>query len=81
MKDFNLPKPISASKQAFYPKNNVYKPDIDKWRLDDKKPPRKQHHTAQRVFKRLQNEKEDFNCSYRLVAVYVAAKKKELYLG
>lgn len=49
--------------------------------MDDKKAPRKQRHTAKRVFKRLHEETDGFDCSYRLVAEYVSAKKKEFKLG
>ena len=43
--------------------------------------PRKQRHTARRVYNRLQEQyKDGFACSYRLVADYVARRKKELRL-
>ena len=57
------------------PKLDAYKPLIDQWLLDDRKAPRKQRHTAKRVFKRLLAESEGFDCSYRLVAQYVAYRK------
>ena len=43
--------------------------------------PRKQRHTAKRIFCRLQNEAGNFNASYRLAAGYVAVRKKELNLN
>jgi len=79
--DFNLPKPKAASDYVLCPKLDPYKPDIDQWLQDDKKAPRKQRHTARRVFHRLLKEKDGFDCSYRLVAEYVAVMKKELHLG
>lgn len=81
MTDFNLPEPAPASEQQFCPKLDSYKPLIEQWLADDKKAPRKQHHTAKRVFKRLQQEAEGFDCSYRLVAGYVSTRKKDLNLG
>jgi transposase len=68
--------------QAFvagYPKLNVFKPEIDSWLYDDKKAKPKQRHTAKRVFDRLKDKHASFNCSYRTVAGYVAAKKKEIF--
>lgn len=78
--DFNRPAPKPASEYAFCPKLDPFKPVIDRWLTDDKKAPRKQRHTAKRVYRRLCKEVPDFNCSYRLVAEYVAAKKKDLNL-
>lgn len=77
MDDFNAPIPIMEQRD-FCPKLDPYKPLIDKWLTDDKKAPRKQRHTAKRIFKRLRKEVDGFNCSYRLVAEYVKEKKKEL---
>ena len=72
MTDFNTPEPKKEDPENMCPKLDSYKPLIDQWLLDDRKAPRKQRHTAKRVFKRLQAETEDFDCSYRLVAQYVA---------
>lgn len=79
MTDFNEPAPKPASKQRFCPKLDSYKPTIDKWLEEDKQSPRKQRHTAKRVFQRLEKEFPKFNCSYRTVAIYYAAKHKELF--
>lgn len=79
--DFNLPAPKPAYEQSFCPKLNHFKPVIDSWLEEDLKAPRKQRHTAKRIFNRLIKEREDFDCSYRLVAEYVAAKKKKMHLG
>ena len=62
------------------PKLDAYKPLIDQWLLDDRKAPRKQRHTAKRVFKRLLAESEGFDCSYRLVAQYVATENRRCIL-
>ncbi len=62
-------------------KLDPFKPLIDKWLLADKKAPRNQRHTAKRIHNRLKNETKGFRCSYRLVADYVSAKKKEMRLG
>ncbi len=78
MEDFSSPPPEPASDQERESKLNPYKPIIDSWLIADKKAPRKQRHTAKRVYRRLKNEVEGFDCSYRLVASYVSLKKKEL---
>ena len=80
MADFNAPLPSPASGQRFCPKLDPYKVLIDSWLKEDKKHNRKQRHTAKRVFERLTNEAPGFDCSYRLVAEYVKARKKELNL-
>lgn len=81
MTDFNEPTPKLASEQHFCPKLDLYKPTIDKWLEDDKQAPRKQRHTATRVFNRLRNEVSEFNCSYRTVASYYTVKRKEVFNG
>lgn len=80
MDDFNQPAPTPETDRDQCPKLDPFKPLINQWLLEDKKAPRKQRHTAKRVWDRLRQEAEDFNCSYRLVAGYVKAKKKELHL-
>ena len=79
MEDFNEspPRPYEEEHSS---KLDPFKPLIDKWLLEDKKAPRKQRHTAKRVHRRLKDEAEGYDCSYRLVATYVAEKKKELRL-
>jgi transposase len=74
--DFNLPKPEAP--KASVSKLDKYKEVIDYWLTEDRKAPRKQRHTARRVYQRLKEEYPSFPCSYRTVAEYVAAKKKEL---
>ena len=81
MQDFNEPAPKPASDQRFCPKLDPFKPIIDKWLQDDKSAPRKQRHTANQVFKRLKREAQGFTCSYRLVATYVAHRKKQIFTG
>ena len=79
MEDFNEvpPKPDEGEHSS---KLDQFKPLIDKWLTEDRKAPRKQRHTARRVHRRLKDEAEGYDCSYRLVAIYVAEKKKELRL-
>ncbi len=81
MTDFNVPIPKPASEQLFCPKLDPYKGTIDKWLEEDKQAPRKQRHTAKRVFHRLKKESPGFDCSYRTVAIYYAVKHKELFSG
>ncbi len=77
--DWNQSEEITMAKNDF-PKLNPYKTKIDRWLQDDKKARRKQRHTAKRVYDRLLEEYgEQFDCSYRTVAGYVAMKKKELF--
>ena len=80
MEDFSEtpPRPNEGDHSS---KLDPFKPLIDKWLTDDKKAPRKQRHTARRVYKRLMDEADGCDCSYRLVATYVAEKKEELRLG
>ena len=80
MTDFNTPEPKKEDPENMCPKLDAYKPLIDQWLLDDRKAPRKQRHTAKRVFKRLLAESEGFDCSYRLVAQYVAYRKSQMHL-
>jgi len=72
--------PPKVKKEATFPKLNPYKQDIDTWLIEDKKARRKQRHTAKRVYDRLvKKHKDDFDCSYRIVAEYVSVKKKEIF--
>lgn len=80
-KDFNEPIPKPASEYRLCPKLDPYKPVIDKWLVEDKQAPRKQRHTATKVFKRLKKECPGFNCSYRTVAAYYSVKHKEIFSG
>lgn len=79
MEDFNQepPKPESVPQS----KLNKYKPIITGWLAEDKSMPRKQRHTAKRVFDRLKKIYPDFDCSYRLVAEFVSETKKDLRLS
>ncbi len=74
--DFNVNPVIKEKRRTLL---SPYHAQIDQWLNDDKKAKRKQRHTALRVFNRLRNEVTGFNVSYRTVAVYVKAKRKQLY--
>ena len=76
--DWNEAVPIIKGETEF-PKLEPYKELITKWLVDDKKAKRKQRHTALRVYNRLIEEVDGFNCSYRTVAAFVAIKKKEIF--
>jgi transposase len=80
MEDFNSQPPTSGSGESHESKLDTFKPLIDEWLQADKLAPRKQRHTAKRVFRRLRDETEGFDCSYRLVALYVKSRKEELRL-
>jgi len=78
--DFSPMPPVPSSEKIHISKLDSFKSIIDEWLTEDKKAPRKQRHTAKRVYNRLCKEASDFNCSYRLVAEYVSARKQELNL-
>ena len=80
--DFSPPAPVPKGKIQHESKLDPFKPLIDKWLIGDteKRTPRKQRHTAKQIHKRLKKEVPGYNCSYRLTAEYVSAKKKELRL-
>lgn len=66
--------------EADFPKLEAFKAEIDDWLTEDKKAKRKQRHTSKRVYNRLVEKYPDqFNCSYRTVAGYVARRKQEIY--
>ena len=77
--DFNGPAPKPVVDKKFCPKLDPYKADINEWLIDDKSAPRKQRHTAKRVFQRLLAEVPGFDCSYRTVAAYYAVKHREIF--
>lgn len=58
---------------ADYPVLGSYIEIINKWLENDKTEPRKQRHTIQRIFDRLQKE-HDFTGSYSTVKRYVSLK-------
>lgn len=75
--DWNVKPQIRKPKDS---KLDPFKEVIDSWLLEDKNNRRKQRHTAKRIHDRLCEEyKDTFDASYRTVAIYVAAKKKEIY--
>lgn len=61
-------------------KLDPFKDTIDQWLQEDLKAPRKQRHTAKRVYERLCEEfGEKFKVAIRTVQYYVSLKKKELF--
>jgi len=77
--DFSSGDQKQKSNETKVSKLDPYKEAIDNWLIEDKRYRKKQRHTAKRVFDRLGDEFEGFDCSYRLVAEYVKIKKKEIY--
>ena len=77
MEDFNNPLyPPKASTSLLDPLKSI----IDQWLTEDLKSPRKQRHTAKRVFARLQEEYPDeLDVKLRTVQYYVSQKKKEIF--
>ena len=78
MEDFADPPPAPASLVVHSSKLDPFKSLIDGWLQADRLAPRKQRHTARRVYARLKKKSVGFDCSYRLVAMYVRQKKEEL---
>ena len=56
MEDFNTPSPIPASEEEHESKLDPFKPLIGEWLEADKLAPRKQRHTAKRIYRRLRDE-------------------------
>jgi hypothetical protein len=56
MTDFNVPPLKPASGQSLCPQLDPYKSIIDEWLKADKEAPRKQRHTAKKVYKRLKTK-------------------------
>jgi transposase len=78
--DFSPTPPATDSQKSHSSKLDPFKPLINEWLEADLKAPRKQRHTATRVYDRLKKETDGFDASYRLVADYIASRKKELHL-
>ena len=78
--DFSEKPPEPKADKTHHSKLDPYKQLIDGWLEEDKRSPRKQRHTAKRIFQRLCNEVEGFDCSYRTVANYVSQAKRALNL-
>lgn len=71
-----LPPPRKAAPPRPAPVLDRWKPIIDGWLRDDEDAPRKQRHTARRVFQRL-TEEHGAQVGESTVRRYVAAKRKE----
>lgn len=74
--DFNVHPVMKTQRKSIL---SPHHKQIDQWLEDDKKARRKQRHTALRIFNRLRESHSDFNVSYRTVANYVKAKRKQIY--
>ena len=79
--DFNIPAADEKEKRRGRPpKIDPVIPIINEWLEKDKTAPCKQRHTAQKIFRRLEEEHADLlEVSYRTVANYVRKVKKEMY--
>jgi transposase len=76
MKDFNIEIPIIQTREG---KLDPFKELIDSWIEEDFKMPKKQRHSAKRVYERLEElYPKEFNVSSRCIRRYVSDKKKEL---
>ncbi len=76
MDDFNVNKPIIQDREG---KLDPFKPLIDQWMEADLKAPKKQRHTAEKIYQRLcELYPDEFKVSSRATRKYIAQKKKEL---
>lgn len=75
LEDFNEPpKPLKELPSLLDP----LKPIIDEWLIEDLKAPRKQRHTAARIYERLKKEHpDDLQVKLRTVQYYVSQKRRE----
>jgi transposase len=72
-----LPPPRKRPERRPAPKLGAYRPLIDQWLIADREAPRKQRHTARRVWQRLVDE-HGAEVSERQVSRYVRARRREL---
>jgi transposase len=72
-----LPPPRKAPERRPAPKLGPYRPLIDEWLRPDREAPRKQRHTARRVWERLREE-HGVEVSERQVRRYVHRRRREL---
>ncbi len=72
-----LPPPRRQPERRPAPKLGAYRPLIDGWLLADREAPRKQRHTAKRVWQRLVDE-QGAEVSERQVRRYVRMRRREL---
>jgi transposase len=72
-----LPPPRKRPERRPAPKLGPYRPLIDEWLKADREAPRKQRHTARRVWERLREE-HGVEVSERQVRRYVRARRREL---
>jgi transposase len=70
--------------RAQYPKRasrlDPFKPVIDEWLVTDLDAPRKQRHTATRIFDRLIKEQQATGITYGMVRTYVANRRPQIRL-
>jgi transposase len=72
-----LPPPRKRPEGRPAPKLGPYRPLIDEWLIADREAPRKQRHTARRVWERLRDE-HGVEVSERQVRRYVRRRRREL---
>lgn len=77
--DFSKPDPIKRIRSK---KTDQYRDQVHRWLIEDQSAPRKQHHTARRVFHRLKEMEElqsrEITVSERSICNLVAELKEEL---
>jgi len=76
MEDFNCPPPTPASAETHESKLDPFRHLIDEWLQADKLAPRKQRHTAKRVFKRLSKKKPKVSIVAIGLLLYTLLRRK-----
>src|SRR5690554_6066431 len=79
MEDFSPKAPIKTERKG---KTSKYRQQVKQWLINDRHAPRKQRHTAKKVFDRLKEQamknNELFDVSDRAIRTLVAELRKEL---
>jgi len=82
MEDFSPKPPVKRTRKG---KTTKYRETVKKWLIDDEQAPRKQRHTAHRVFTRLKKEAQaegrEFDVSERSIRNLVAKLREEISSG
>lgn len=85
MEDFNIPSPtpVPVSREEHESRLDPFKPLIDEWLEADKLAPRKQRHTAKRIYRKLRDEAEGVFCKtfLQLYAKRSCKKQEKHYLN
>ncbi len=79
MEDFSCPPPTPASVEVHESKLDPFKPLIDEWLRADKLAPRKQRHTAKRVFRNASRMKQMVSIAVTGLSLYTFNRRRRNY--